>query len=43
VVCRSAHTVSVPDFRHDALSAATPGPVKGRCLETQLKTLLTGT
>jgi hypothetical protein len=35
VVCRSAHTVGVPDFRHNALSVATPGPVKGRCLETQ--------
>jgi hypothetical protein len=31
---------SVPDFRHDALSVATPRPVKGPFLETQLKTLL---
>jgi Ca2+:H+ antiporter len=40
VVCRIARTVSVPDFRHDALSVATPRPVKGPFLETQLKTLL---
>src|SRR5207342_1799005 len=41
VVCRSTHTVSVPDFRHDALSVATPGLVKGPCLETAGRTEIT--